>query len=356
MLAVRKTRDGFHRVLLQWALVLQFVSLPFCTSLSASKSFMCHICQALLSTKGSLKVHMRLHTGAKPFKCPHCDQRFRTSGHRKSHIEQHLKPNIAKKRRPSTRSSQQNDQVVVGAASAAGLNMPSDGTVAANQVINLDQSMLQAQGILPITITDALGNVTGLVDPNQGTPILQGLEGIQLHVTGSVGQGIQISGMDPNMLTQTLQIDSSLLQHLQQQGNVNLTINPNMITQMPSADQGLVSVQQPTIQDAVNPNIVIQPAATQAVVEPSQPQQISVSSDMAGVSVLNFGTGSLQEQQQVLHQVVQPAEAECSLNMQVCEWQLTLSGLGRHFLDNYLVSDASLASLGRFRLYRRASL
>ncbi|XP_046404706.1 LOW QUALITY PROTEIN: zinc finger protein 236-like [Ischnura elegans] len=51
----------------------------------------CHVCGCLFATKGSLKVHMRLHTGARPFKCPQCEQRFRTSGHRKAHLLTHLR-------------------------------------------------------------------------------------------------------------------------------------------------------------------------------------------------------------------------------------------------------------------------
>lgn len=52
---------------------------------------MCHICNALFATKGSLGIHTRLHTGDKPFKCSHCGLRFRTSGHRKSHVIKHFK-------------------------------------------------------------------------------------------------------------------------------------------------------------------------------------------------------------------------------------------------------------------------
>ncbi|XP_065352635.1 zinc finger protein 236-like [Cloeon dipterum] len=53
---------------------------------SATPGLPCHICQARFSTKGSLRVHMRIHTGARPMKCPHCPLSFRTSGHRKAHV------------------------------------------------------------------------------------------------------------------------------------------------------------------------------------------------------------------------------------------------------------------------------
>ena len=67
--------------------------------------------------------------------------------------------------------------------------------------------------------------------------------GIQLHLTGGgVSQGIQISGLDASLLAQPVQIDSNLLQQLQQ-GNVNISVNSgnNMYTQgMQAADPNLV--------------------------------------------------------------------------------------------------------------------
>ena len=143
-----------------------------------------------------------------------------------------------------------------------------------NQVINIDQSALQ-QGMLPISlsITDSYGN---LADNNLAAQVLQSLEGVQLQLTGNVpGQGIQIAGLDPSVLTQAIQIDANVLQQLQQGGNVNLTINPNVFNVPQSAptiqtvDPNQVqNMVQPSstinLTDVVNPNVVIQSLSTLA--------------------------------------------------------------------------------------------
>ena len=71
------------------------------------------------------------------------------------------------------------------------------------------------------------------------------MEGIQLQLPAGNqlgGQNIQIAGLDMAMLSQTIQIDPALLQQLQQQGNINVTIDPNM-------------VQTQSLQ-AANPNLI----------------------------------------------------------------------------------------------------
>ena len=77
-----------------------------------------------------------------------------------------------------------------------------------------------------------------------GAQLLQGVEGLQLQVPVAGQQGLQITGLDPTMLTQTLQIDANLLQLLQQQGNLNLTINPGYIGQ-----PGMTAVDPNTLQN-----------------------------------------------------------------------------------------------------------
>lgn len=190
---------------------------------TGQKNFKCHVCNALFSTKGSLKVHMRLHTGAKPFKCPHCSERFRTSGHRKNHISQHFKVHQPKKSRMSLPVNTMQENVKMNTEL-----QQNDESI--QQVSALDEQMLENITIpVSVSVTDNLGKTS---DSGVSAHILQGLEGLQLQLTtNALGQGLQIMGLDSNMLTQTVQIDANLLQQLQQQGigNVNLTINPSTI-------------------------------------------------------------------------------------------------------------------------------
>lgn len=146
--------------------IQHFISCAF----SAEKCFHCHVCESLFSTKGSLKVHMRLHTGAKPFKCPHCSLRFRTSGHRKSHILSHYKTDsprrrsgVGKRQAAATAMEQQQVQqqqlqqpmIVFNTGDLSG----GQQLGLSGHVLNIEQSLLSGQNILPVslTVSDGLG-------------------------------------------------------------------------------------------------------------------------------------------------------------------------------------------------------
>jgi hypothetical protein len=142
------------------------------------------------------------------------------------------------------------------------LNQTVEVPASQNQVVNIDNSLLQTTNVLPISLSiDSFGalNESGLA-----TQVLQGLEGIQLQLTGNLGnlgQGIQITGLDPNLVSQTVQIDASLLQQIQQ-GNFNLQVNPGLVNQsLQVADPNLIQNVQvrSTLSDSVNPNVIVQP-------------------------------------------------------------------------------------------------
>lgn len=114
------------------------------------------MCSNAFSTKGSLKVHMRLHTGAKPFKCPHCELRFRTSGRRKTHMQFHYKPDPKKARKPAAPACSEGLQPVslLGTASSDPSVFIMNNSVLTGQ---LDQSLLQqglvGQAVLPASVS-----------------------------------------------------------------------------------------------------------------------------------------------------------------------------------------------------------
>lgn len=186
---------------------------------------------------------MRLHTGAKPFKCPHCDLRFRTSGHRKSHIVGHLKPDLPKKRKVNFihDDDQSSQSQHINMISVPDIQNVMSTSQANGQVINIEPTVFQSPNILPVSLSLA-DNMGQIQESTLAAHVLQGLDNVQLQLTGNVGQGgIQITGLDPSIFSQTVQIDASLLQQLQQQGNVNITLNPNVLAQgMQVADPNLV--------------------------------------------------------------------------------------------------------------------
>ncbi|XP_034057134.1 zinc finger protein 271-like [Gymnodraco acuticeps] len=53
------------------------------------KPFSCSVCKKAFSLSGSLKRHMRVHTGEKPFSCSVCKKAFSQSGSLKTHMRVH---------------------------------------------------------------------------------------------------------------------------------------------------------------------------------------------------------------------------------------------------------------------------
>ncbi|XP_023376582.1 zinc finger protein 236 [Pteropus vampyrus] len=261
---------------------------------ACQKLFSCHVCSNAFSTKGSLKVHMRLHTGAKPFKCPHCELRFRTSGRRKTHMQFHYKPDPKKARKPVSRSPPE-------AVQPAGLlsPTPSDSNVfiVNNSVLTgqFDQGLLP-QGLVSQTVLPASVSAGGdwTVSLTEGS--LAALEGIQLQLAANlVGPNVQISGIDASSINNiTLQIDPGVLQQTLQQ--------TSLVAQPLSGEPGLAPQSSPlhTPDTAVPASVVIQPIAGLSLQPTATSANLTIGPLSEQDSVLAAGGSGTQDLSQVM--------------------------------------------------------
>lgn len=161
--------------------------------------------------------------GAKPFKCPHCELTFRTSGHRKSHMVSHFKDK-SKSKRKSNYSLE-------------------------TEAITIEN---EQEELPPPTNPVEVINIQAEPCPEIQVPVSH--EDIQLQLPTLLGQNIQITAVDPSFLSKPIQIDAALLQQLQQNFNINITLTPTVSDQM----NKLVDINQaqPILNIETNPSTI----------------------------------------------------------------------------------------------------
>jgi len=121
-----------------------------------------------------------------------------------------------------------------------------------SQVISVDPSVLQTQGVVPlsVSVTDLFGNAAS---NDVAMQVLQG--GIQLQVAG---QQAILTGVDngSGVITQPIQLDASLFQQLQQ-GNVNLCIDQKAHNSNAVVANVIATTTASSLTESVAPNLVI---------------------------------------------------------------------------------------------------